>query len=108
MAGGKFRIRRGDEVVVRTGRDRGRTGEVIRVDREQARVTVRGVNIARRHTRPSPSNQGGIVERELPIHISNVALRDPSDGQPTKVGYRRMEDGRKVRIAKRSGDLLDD
>ena len=105
---GKFRIRRGDEVVVRTGRDRGRTGEVIRVDREHARVVVRGVNIARRHMRPSPANPGGIVERELPIHVSNVALRDPSDGRPTKVGYRRMEDGRKVRIAKRSGDLLDD
>lgn len=105
---GKFRIRRGDEVVVRTGRDRGRTGEVIRVDREHARVVVRGVNIARRHMRPSPANPGGIVERELPIHVSNVALRDPSDGRPSKVGYRRMEDGRKVRIAKRSGDLLDD
>ncbi|MCY3597049.1 MAG: 50S ribosomal protein L24 [Rhodospirillales bacterium] len=105
---GKFRIRRGDEVVVRTGRDRGRTGEVIRVDREHARVVVRGVNIARRHMRPSPANPGGIVERELPIHVSNVALRDPSDGRPTKVGYRRMEDGRKVRTAKRSGDLLDD
>ncbi|MCY3702963.1 MAG: 50S ribosomal protein L24 [Rhodospirillales bacterium] len=105
---GKFRIRRGDEVVVRTGRDRGRTGEVIRVDREQSRVVVRGVNIARRHMRPSPANPGGIVERELPIHVSNVALRDPSDGRPTKVGYRRMDDGRKVRIAKRSGDLLDD
>ncbi len=105
---GKFRIRRGDEVVVRTGRDRGRTGEVIRVDREHARVVVRGVNIARRHMRPSPANPGGIVDRELPIHVSNVALRDPSDGRPTKVGYRRMEDGRKVRTAKRSGDLLDD
>ena len=105
---GKFRIRRGVEVVVRTGRDRGRTGEVIRVDREHARVVVRGVNIARRHMRPSPANPGGIVERELPIHVSNVALRDPSDGRPTKVGYRRMEDGRKVRTAKRSGDLLDD
>jgi len=105
---GKFRIRRGDEVVVRTGRDRGRTGEVIRVDREHARFVVRGVNIARRHMRPSPANPGGIVERELPIHVSNVALRDPSDGRPTKVGYRRMEDGRKVRTAKRSGDLLDD
>lgn len=108
MAGGKFRIRRGDEVVVRTGRDRGRTGEVLRVDRDRARVIVRGVNIARRHTRPSPSSPGGIVERELPIHISNVALRDPADGRPTKVGYKRMDDGRKVRVAKRSGDLLDD
>ena len=108
MAGGKFRIRRGDEVVVRTGRDRGRTGEVLRVDRDRARVIVRGVNIARRHTRPSPSSPGGIVERELPIHISNVALRDPADGRATKVGYRRMDDGRKVRVAKRSGDLLDD
>lgn len=105
---GKFRIRRGDEVVVRTGRDRGQTGEVLRVDRDRARVVVRGVNVARRHTRPSASSPGGIIDRELAIHISNVALRDPADGSPTKVGFRLLEDGRKVRVAKRSGDLLDD
>ncbi len=105
---GKFRIRKGDEVVVRTGRDRGRTGEVLRVHRDRARVVVRGVNVAKRHVRPSPGNAGGIVDRELPIHISNVALRDPSDGGPTKVGFRTLDDGRKVRVAKRSGDLVDE
>ncbi len=105
---GKFRIRTGDEVVVRTGRDRGRTGNVLRVDRARSRVIVRGINIARRHTRPKPGTPGGIVDRELSIHISNVALLDPADGKPTRVGYRIREDGEKVRYAKRSGDILDD
>ncbi len=105
---GQFRIRRGDEVVVRTGRNRGLGGTVLRVDRARSRVIVRGVNVARRHTKPTPSNPGGIVDRELSIHISNVAVRDPADGKPTRVGCRRLDDGRKVRFAKRSGDLLDE
>lgn len=103
----KLRIRRGDEVVVLTGRDRGSSGEVLRVDRARGRVVVRGVNVARRHTRPGQGGAGGIVDKELSIHVSNVALRDPSDGRPTRVGYRVLDDGRKVRVARRSGDLLD-
>lgn len=103
----KFRIRRGDEVVVLTGRDRGRTGEVLRVDRERGRVVVRGINVARRHARPGRGDAGGIVDKELAVHVSNVALRDPTDGKPTRVGYRTLDDGRKVRVARRSGDLLD-
>ncbi len=103
----KFRIRRGDEVVVLTGKDRGRSGEVLRVDRDRKRVIVRGINIARRHTRPSQAGAGGIVDKELSLHISNVALRDPESGRPTRIGYRTLEDGRKVRVARRSGDLVE-
>ena len=103
----KFRIKRGDEVVVRTGKDRGKTGSVLRVLRKDERVVVEGVNMIKRHTRPSQAQPGGIVEREAPIHISNVALADPRDGRATRVGYRTLEDGRKVRFAKRSGEVID-
>jgi large subunit ribosomal protein L24 len=103
----KFKIKRGDEVVVRTGKDKGKSGSVLRVLRKEERVLVEGVNIIKRHTRPSQAQPGGIIEREAPIHISNVALADPRDGQPTRVGYRTLEDGRKVRFAKRSGEVID-
>lgn len=103
----KFKIKKGDQVVVRTGRDRGKTGEVLRVNREDARVLVQGVNMVKRHNRPRPGDPGGIVEKEAPIHISNVALIDPSDDKPTRVGIRIGEDGRKQRFARRSGDLID-
>ncbi len=103
----KFKIKRDDEVVVRTGRDRGKTGRVLKVLRADNRVVVEGVNIAMRHTRPSQTNTGGIIEREAPIHISNVGLVDPKESGPTRVGYRTLEDGRKVRFAKRSGEIID-
>ncbi|MDP6708799.1 MAG: 50S ribosomal protein L24 [Alphaproteobacteria bacterium] len=103
----KFKIKHGDEVVVRTGRDKGKTGSVLKVLRDQDRVIVEGVNIVKRHTRPSQNQPGGIIEKEAPIHISNVAIADPKDGAPTRVGYRFLEDGRKVRFAKRSGEVID-
>jgi large subunit ribosomal protein L24 len=103
----KFKIKRGDEVVVRTGKDRGKSGSVLRVLRAENRVVVEGVNVVKRHTRPSQTQPGGIIEREAPIHISNVALTDPRDSKPTRVGYRTLEDGRKVRFAKRSGEVID-
>ena len=103
----KFKIKRGDEVVVRTGKDKGKTGSVRRVLRKEERVIVEGVNMIKRHTRPSQTQPGGIIEREAPIHISNVALADPRDGAATRVGYRTLEDGRKVRFAKRSGEVID-
>ena len=103
----KFKIKRGDEVVVRTGKDKGKTGSVRRVLRKEERVIVEGVNMLKRHTRPSQTQPGGIIEREAPIHISNVALADPRDGAATRVGYRTLEDGRKVRFAKRSGEVID-
>ncbi|MEM7226596.1 MAG: 50S ribosomal protein L24 [Pseudomonadota bacterium] len=103
----KFKIKKGDRVVVTTGKDKGKSGEVLRVLRDKDRVLVQGVNMIKRHTRPSQTSSGGIVERESPLHISNVAHIDPSTDQPTRVGYKVLEDGRKVRFARRSGEVLD-
>jgi large subunit ribosomal protein L24 len=99
------RIRKGDKVVVITGKDKGKTGEVIRVIPDENRAVVRGVNIARRHQRQTASAQGGIVTKEMPIHISNIAIAG-ADDKPTRVGFRFDKD-RKVRFAKRTGDTLD-
>ena len=103
----KFRIKRGDRVVVLTGRDRGRQGEVLRVLRKDDRLIVQGVNMVKRHQRPSAGHPGGIVDKEAAIHISNVAHVDPTSGKPTRVGYKTHDDGRKVRFAKRSGEMID-
>lgn len=103
----KLKIRKGDTVTVVTGRDRGRTGEVLRVVPGQRRVVVQGVNMVKRHTKPSPASPGGVIEKEATIDISNVALVDPGDGRPTRVGFRVLEDGRKVRYARRSGEVID-
>lgn len=103
----KFKIKKGDKVVVTTGRDKGKEGEVLRVLREDERVLVQGVNLVKRHTAPSQMSPGGIVEKEAPVHISNVALIDPKSSKPTRVGYRFDKDGQKIRVAKRSGETLD-
>ena len=103
----KFKIKKGDRVVVTTGRDRGKQGEVLRVLRADDRLIVQGVNLVKRHQRPSAQHPGGIIEKEATIHISNVAHVDPSSNQPTRIGYRVLEDGRKVRFAKRSGEVID-
>ena len=103
----KFKIRKGDKVVVRTGKDKGKSGEVLRVLRDEARVLVQGVNMVKRHTRPAPGNPGGIVEKEASIHISNVGLTDPKTGKATRVGFKLRDDGRKVRIARSSGEAID-
>jgi len=103
----KLRLKKGDEVVVLTGRDRGKTGEVTKIVLKKNQVIVQGVSVAKRHTAPSASNPGGIIDKEMPIDISNVALIDPKDRKPTKIGYRFLEDGRKVRFAKRSGEVID-
>jgi large subunit ribosomal protein L24 len=100
------KIKKGDTVVVMTGRDKGKRGEVFRVIPREGRALVRGVNIIRRHQRQSPSQEGGIISKEAPIHLSNLALEDPRDGKPTRVGFKRLEDGRKVRFSKRSGELI--
>jgi large subunit ribosomal protein L24 len=101
------RIRKGDKVIVITGKDKGRTGEVLRVLPSENRAVVQGVNVARRHQRQTASNQGGIVSKEMPIHLSNVALLDPRDNKATRVGFRKEPDGRKIRYAKLSGDVID-
>ena len=103
----KFKIKKGDKVVVITGRDKGKTGEVLRVIRDEDRVLVQGVNMVKRHMRQSAQSAGGILEKEAPVHISNVAHIDPKTDKPTRVGYRVLDDGRKVRFARRSGELID-
>jgi large subunit ribosomal protein L24 len=103
----KLKIKKGDNVVVVAGRDKGRTGEVLRVLPAESRVIVQGVHIARRHTRPRMGEPGGIVEKELTIHISNIAHIDPQSRKPTRIGYKTLEDGRKVRFARRSGEVID-
>ena len=103
----KLKIKKGDKVIVTTGKDKGREGEVIRVIPSENRAVVRGVNVAKRHQRQSASQEGGIVSKELPIDVSNLALRDPKDGKPTRVGYKLLADGKKVRVAKRSGEVID-
>ncbi len=101
------KIKKGDKVVVITGRDKGRSGEVIRVIPTEGRALVRGVNMVKRHTKATMQAEGGIVSKEAAIQLSNLAVADPKDGKPTRVGFKTLDDGRKVRFAKRSGDLID-
>ena len=101
------KIRKGDKVVVLTGRDKGRSGEVIEVRPSESRALVRGVNMIKRHQKQTPQREGGIISKEAPIHLSNIAVADPKSGKPTRVGFKIMNDGRKVRVAKRSGVEID-
>ena len=101
------KIRKGDKVIVLSGRDKGKSGEVIKLVLKERRAFVQGINVVKRHTKPSQTNPGGIVDKELPIHLSNLAIIDPKDDKPTRVGFKRLEDGRKVRFAKRSGEVID-
>ncbi len=103
----KLRIKKGDEVMITAGRDKGKVGQVIRVLREDLRVVVQGCNIIKRHTRPAAGQPGGIVEKEAAIHVSNVAYVDPKTRKPTRLGFKTIEHGRKVRFAKRSGEIID-
>ena len=100
------KIKKGDNVVVLAGRDKGKTGEVVRVVPAENRLFVRGVNIVKRHQRASQTSAGGIETKEAPIHVSNVALADPKSGEATRVGFK-MEGDRKVRVAKKSGEVID-
>jgi len=99
------KIRKGDKVVVLAGKDKGRSGEVVRVMPKDDKAVVRGVNLVRRHQKQSASQEGGIITKEAPIHLSNIAIADPKDGKPTRVGFE-VKDGKKVRIAKRSGEVI--
>ncbi|MCK9915858.1 50S ribosomal protein L24 [Microbacteriaceae bacterium K1510] len=104
------KIRKGDKVVVLTGRDKGRTGEVIEVRPTEGRALVRGVNLVKRHQRQTAQQEGGIISKEGPIHLSNLAVADPKDGKPTRVGFKIVGEGdarKKVRVAKRSGVEID-
>jgi large subunit ribosomal protein L24 len=102
----QMKIKKGDTVVVLTGRDKGKSGEVLRALPRESKVVVQGINIAKRHTRQSPTSQGGIVEKEMPIHVSNVSHIDPKDNKPTRVGFKILKDGTKQRVAKRSGEAI--
>jgi large subunit ribosomal protein L24 len=101
------KIKKGDRVIVLSGRSKGRTGDVLKVMPKEGRVIVQGVNMVKRHTRPSQTQTGGIIEKESSIHMSNLAHVDPKTSIATRVGYKFLEDGRKVRFAKRSGEILD-
>ena len=103
----KFKIKKGDRVIVTAGRDKGKTGDVLKINTKNSRVLVQGVNMVKRHQRPSQTVQGGIVEMEAAIHISNLAHIDPKDQKPTRVGFKILEGERKVRFAKRSGEVID-
>jgi large subunit ribosomal protein L24 len=105
-----MKIRTDDQVIVIAGKDKGKTGKVLRVDRKAQKVFVEGLNMIKRHQRPNPANpnaQVGVIEREAAIHVSNVAILDPKDNKPTRVGVRRDENGRRMRVTKRSGSELD-
>ena len=101
-----LKIKKGDHVIVLAGRDKGKHGEVVKMMPKEDRVLVRGVNVVRRHQKQTASLEGGIISKEAPIHISNLSLEDPKDGKPTRVGFKFLDDGTKVRFAKRSGEVI--
>jgi large subunit ribosomal protein L24 len=101
------KIRKGDRVVVTTGRDKGKKGEVMKIMTEENRALVSGVNMVKRHQRQTQKLQGGIVSKEASIHLSNLAHADPKDGSPTRIGWKVLNDGRKVRFARKSGEVID-
>ena len=101
------KIRKGDKVVVLAGKDKGRTGTVTQVMPKEDKALVGGINMVKRHQRQTMQQEGGIITKEASVHLSNLALTDPKDGKPTRVGFKTLDDGRKVRFAKRSGDLID-
>ena len=101
-----LKIKKGDHVIVIAGRDKGKHGEVVEMLPKEQRALVRGVNVVRRHQKQTASQEGGIISKEAPIHISNLALEDPKDGKPTRIGFKFLDDGKKVRFAKRSGEVI--
>jgi large subunit ribosomal protein L24 len=103
----RLKIKKGDHVVVLTGKDKGKHGEVLKVMPEENRAIVKGIAMIRRHQRQSANQDGGIISKEAAIHVSNLAIEDPKDGKPTRVGFKFLKDGRKVRFAKRSGEVID-
>ena len=101
------KLKKGDRVVVLAGRDKGKRGEIIRVIPRENRAVVQGINVVTRHKRPTQTDPGGIAQMEAPIALSNLAIEDPKDGAPTRVGFRILDDGRKVRVARKSGEVID-
>ena len=103
----KLKLKKGDKVIVTTGKDKGKTGEITTVFPKENKVIVGGINMVKRHTKPSQVSAGGIISKEMPIHVSNVALVDPKTGKATRIGYKVEKDGHKVRVAKKSGEVVD-
>ena len=103
----KLKIKKGDRVIVTAGRDKGKIGDVLKIHTKETRAVVQGINMIKRHQRPTQASGGGIVEKEAAIHISNLSHIDPKDDKPTRVGYKFLEGGRKVRFARRSGEIID-
>ena len=101
------KLKKGDRVIVLAGKDKGKSGEIVQVIPTEERAIVRGINLVKRHQRQTQAQEGGIITKEAPIHLSNLALADPKDNKPTRVGFTVKEDGTKVRVAKRSGDVID-
>ncbi len=102
----KLKVKKGDEVVVIAGKEKGKKGKIVKVIPAESRVVVGGINMVKRHTKPSRTGAGGIVEKEASLHVSNVSLLDPKSGKPTRAGYKIKDDGTKVRIARKSGDAV--
>ena len=103
----KYKVKKGDRVAILSGKDKGKTGEILKMIPDRQRAVVQGINMVKRHTAPSQAGAGGIVEKEAAIHISNIALVDPKDNKSVRIGYKKLDDGRKVRYAKRSGEVID-
>ncbi|PHS23708.1 MAG: 50S ribosomal protein L24 [Robiginitomaculum sp.] len=101
------KIKKGDKVIILAGKDKGRTGEVMKMITDTNRAIVSGVNMVKRHTRPTQYDPGGIKDMEAPMHVSNLALVDPKSGEATRVGFKTLKDGKKVRFAKKSGEVVD-
>ena len=100
------KIKKGDKVIVLAGKDKGKEGDVLEIITAENRAIVSGINIAKRHTKTQGANEGGIISKPLPIHLSNIALRDPKSGKPTRVGFKTLDGGKKARVAKRSGEVI--
>ncbi len=107
MSNAKLKIKKGDQVIILCGKDKGAKGEVLKTLPAERRVLVQGVNVVKKHNKPTQFSAGGIQEKELSIHVSNVALADPKSGKPTRVGYKTLKDGKKVRVAKKSGETVE-
>lgn len=107
MTAMKMKVKKGDKVVVLTGKDKGAKGEILKVFPSESRVLVQGVNLVKKHQKPSAAGNGGIKSIERPIHVSNVALMDPKTEKPTRVGFKILKDGKKVRVARRSGEMIE-
>ena len=103
----KFKVRKGDRVAILSGKDKGKTGEILKMIPDVRRAIVQGVNMVKRHTAPSQAGAGGVVEKEASIHVSNISLIDPKDDRATRVGFKNLKDGRKIRYAKKSGEVID-